>query len=183
MKQENVFDKKSRVQSQVILSFVNGIWQFKQQVLQILAVHGITELEIKNTFPLQAFLESLDMIARIIGKNALFQIGLKIPEYAKYPEIIKKIENPSLDTIFSFMDEGFYLNHSGENLGHMHYEKTGNNTAKVICNDPYPCDFDMGILHALGQKFKPQDSTLKLEHVNSGCRNNGDDSCTYFISW
>jgi hypothetical protein len=57
--------------------------------------------------------------------------------------------------------------------------------AVILCRNPYPSDFDRGILAAIVERFKPADSvttdvTLDLTKES---RLNGADSCTYLISW
>ena len=55
----------------------------------------------------------------------------------------------------------------------------------MICKNPYPCDFDKGIIKAVAKKFKPKDSVnIIVEHDESApCRKKGADSCTYLVSW
>jgi hypothetical protein len=42
----------------------------------------------------------------------------------------------------------------GEGIGHYHFEKLGNNEFKVTCENPYPCDFDKGLLKGASRNLK-----------------------------
>jgi hypothetical protein len=61
---------------------------------------------------------------------------------------------------------------------------TGEKTAVIICNNPYHCEFDRGIIDAMARRFKPAGSNIKVEHDDGcECRSKGAESCTYKISW
>ena len=50
-----------------------------------------------------------------------------------------------------------------------------------VCENPYPCDFDRGILTTLAAKFE---RASRVTHDDSApCRKNGADSCKYIIAW
>ena len=50
--------------------------------------------------------------------------------------------------------------------------------------NPYPCDFDRGLLDALGRRFEPANPYLDIvHHDNAPCKKSGADSCTYTIFW
>jgi hypothetical protein len=69
-----------------------------------------------------------------------------------------------------------------EGIGHYGYEEIpGKKLIISVCNNPYPCAFDRGILAAMAQRFELSSS---VAHDNAKpCRKNGADSCTYMISW
>ena len=53
-----------------------------------------------------------------------------------------------------------------------------------MCDNPYPCEFDEGLLDAVTDRYRPKDSFfIRLSHDPSGCRQRGDRRCTYLISW
>jgi hypothetical protein len=72
-----------------------------------------------------------------------------------------------------------------EGIGHYSFEKTGPRAANMVCKNPYPCDFDRGIIESAARKFKPADSIiLSVTHDDSKpCRKKGHDSCTYIVTW
>ena len=57
--------------------------------------------------------------------------------------------------------------------------------AVLVCDNPYPCQFDQGIITEMVHRFKPQDSLYaRVNHVSGvPCRKRGDASCTYQVRW
>ena len=52
------------------------------------------------------------------------------------------------------------------------------------CRNPYPCDFDQGLIDAMVRRFAPAGSVPKVTHdASKPCRNKQGDSCTFLISW
>ncbi|MBI5030397.1 MAG: hypothetical protein HZB51_07710 [Chloroflexi bacterium] len=110
----------------------------------------------------------------------LLMIGRQIPQNAKWP--------PDVDTIekgLRSIDVAYHMNHRGGEIGSYRFEPTGKNSAKMICQNPYPCDFDLGIIDAVAHKFKPANVPMvTVKHDDSQpCRKKGADSCTYLINW
>jgi len=69
-----------------------------------------------------------------------------------------------------------------EGIGHYGYsELKGKNSIVSVCENPYPCTFDEGILISMAKKFEP--SAMILHDNTKPCRRKGGDSCTYIISW
>jgi hypothetical protein len=94
------------------------------------------------------------------------------------------------------MDVAYHLNHRKngapmfdpatgamlEGIGHIRTQFFDNERrATVVCEEPYPCEFDRGLITALANRFEPMAKTL---HDNSApCRKKGDSSCTFHVSW
>jgi hypothetical protein len=69
-----------------------------------------------------------------------------------------------------------------EGIGHYGFNKIENENLIIsVCDNPYPCDFDLGILTYMAQLFKPQAKVVcdSTKH----CRKKHGQSCTYLISW
>ena len=76
------------------------------------------------------------------------------------------------------------MNHRGGEIGHYNHKSYGPNKATIECANPYPCDFDRGIIEAMATRFKPNGAIVKVQHdASKPCRKNGADSCTYQVSW
>ncbi|MEO1444605.1 MAG: hypothetical protein AAFV33_29705, partial [Chloroflexota bacterium] len=83
------------------------------------------------------------------------------------------------------LNDAYQMHHRGGDFGEYRYEYVSERRAKMICRNPYPSDLDYGIIYRLVQKFYPPDSNgfyVELD-LNAPTRRNGDDSCTYLISW
>jgi hypothetical protein len=57
--------------------------------------------------------------------------------------------------------------------------------AEMECKNPYPSEFDRGIITAMARKFKPRESLLVSVELDNAkpSRMKGADSCTYKIKW
>lgn len=194
MAQFKAFDPKIEVNGQTILSVIDGMGSFEKKGIEILAKHGIAAPKPNNWYSQQAWLNAFEEIYKDIGEGTLFQIGKSIPENADWPPEIDNIEKA-----LASIDIAYHMNHRrngkilfdpetkemSEGIGHYHFEKTGERSAKITCDNPYPAEFDKGIIEAVTRKFKPDDSLLvKVNHSDSpNCRHKGGDTCIYEITW
>ncbi len=129
----------------------------------------------------QAWLNAFKEIGESLGDNTLFSIGKKIPENAKFPP-----EIDSLGKALGSIDMAYHMNHRGGNIGTYKLVRIGDNSVGMVCDNPYPCAFDRGIVTAFTYKFKPKGSShfATIKHDDSReCRKKGGNSCTYLISW
>ena len=168
------------VNGETVLSVIDGMGSFKAQAVKILAENGISHPQPGHWYLQQAWLNAFKFIAEKIGPNTLYTIGRKIPENARFP--------PDIDTIgkgLSAIDVAYHMNHRGGEIGSYKLTDISHRSATMICNNPYPCDFDWGIIEAIARKFKPAESLLVMvKHDDSApCRKKGASSCSYLISW
>ncbi|MEN8904960.1 MAG: hypothetical protein ABF289_03275 [Clostridiales bacterium] len=167
------------VNGETVLSIVNGVGIFKKQALEILKRNGIENPKAGEWHSQQSWLNAFKEISEKIGSKSLFSIGKAIPENANFP--------PNIDTIqkaLTSIDMAYHMNHRNGDIGNYKFVEVNENEAKIICDNPYPCDFDRGIIESMAKKFKPEDSIMTfVEHENGSCRKNGEDSCTYIITW
>ena len=180
MAQFKAFANNVEVNGETVLSIVDGMGAFKARALKILEENGITNPTPGKWYSQQSWLNAFKTIAETIENNTLLSIGLKIPENAKFPPGIDSIENA-----LSIIDVAYHMNHRGGNIGKYEFVKTGDKSGKMVCKNPYPCDFDRGIIESMCKRFKPKTSIITtVQHDNSApCRKNGAESCTYNINW
>jgi hypothetical protein len=153
---------------------------FKANALQVLGECGITDPKPGQWYKQQSFLDAFKTIAQKLGPATLTQIGRAIPENAKFPPEIDNIEK-ALGSI----NVAYGMNHRGGEIGSYKFKMTGEKTAEVVCDNPYPCDMDKGIIEAMGKRFAPK-GTLRVavtHDMSKGCRKKGDKSCTYLVKW
>lgn len=167
------------VNGQTVLSLVHGMGAFSKTALQILERHGIQSPDANGWYPQQAWLNAFQEISKSIGPQTLNQIGQSIPKDAKFP--------PGIDTLekaLASIDGAYHMNHRGGEIGHYTFRKTGEKTGVMECRNPYPCEFDRGIIEAIARRFVRTGSTLKVTHDPSKpCRSKQGDSCTFLVSW
>jgi hypothetical protein len=180
MAQFKAFAAKVEVNGGTVHAVVDGMGAFKTKALAILKENGIADLRAESWYSQQAWLNAFKAIAESIGPKTLYAIGQKIPENAKFP--------PGLDTIekaLSSLDAAYRANHRGGDIGSYRAQATGPKSATLVCRNPYPCEFDHGLIHAVAQRFKPAGSlAVKVTHdAAAPCRKQGADACTYLVTW
>jgi hypothetical protein len=68
-----------------------------------------------------------------------------------------------------------------EGIGHVGCRKLEANRAVMYLDDPYPCDFNMGLFSGLAERFNRR---VKVRHDNpERCREHGHPGCAYTITW
>jgi hypothetical protein len=126
-------------------------------------------------YPQQKWLNVLKEIQNKFGVGALKTIGKRIPETAKFPPDVNTIE-AGLNSI----GVAYRMNHKGGEIGYYKFQKTGENEGIVESLNPYPCDFNMGIVEGMAKRFVP---TAKVQHQQEECRKTGGNVCKYKITW
>lgn len=69
-----------------------------------------------------------------------------------------------------------------EGIGHYIFEKLSENEFRIGCENPYPCEFDKGLIKGVVEQFKKPGQKVEFkENVKLGCRNEGGHKCTYHV--
>jgi hypothetical protein len=151
---------------------------------------GKLEIQEDAWFPLEAWLSVLEAIYTEIGRNALFKLGTSILANPKFPAWIRDIE-----TALESIDVAYHRSHRKN--GVVMYDQTtgrilegignyrprrvpGQQRILVVCDTPYPCETDFGIVTELATKFEGK---ARIVHDPSPCRRKGSASCTYVVTW
>lgn len=170
---------KVEVNGETIYSIVDGMGVFKNKALKILAENGIENPLPGQWYSQQDWLNSFKTISENVGDLTLFNIGIKIPENANFPSEIENVHKA-----LSSIDVAFQMNHKGGSIGYYKYHKTGEDSAVIVCDNPYPDEFDKGIITAMCRKFANNTTKIKVQiDKTKETRANGGDSTTYIISW
>jgi hypothetical protein len=179
MAQFRTYSPAVQVNGQTVLSVVHGMGAFAKTGLDTLARHGIQSPNPAGWYPQQQWLSAFEDIAKSIGPRTLFQIGQSIPANAKFPPGIDSVEK-ALQAI----DVAYHLNHRGGEIGHYRFSPTGPKSGVMECRNPYPCEFDRGIIEAMVRRFAVESLAMKVTHDPSKpCRSRQGDSCTFLVSW
>jgi hypothetical protein len=181
MAQFKAIDPNVEVTGESVQAVVGGMGAFKQAALKILAEHGITNIEAGTWHKQQAWLDAFKTIAEKVGNSTLYTIGLKIPENAIFPPAID-----SLGKALAMIDTAYHMNHRNGEIGSFRFQRTGEKSVTMVCDNPYPCDFDRGIIMAFCNRFPPKGSVIKAKVIHDDsqpCRKRGADSCTYQVTW
>jgi hypothetical protein len=179
MAQFQAYSQQVKVLGQTVLSVLSGMGAFRDTGVRILERNGIPNPVPTAWYPQQAWLNAFREIANSIGGKTLYQIGKSIPRNAKFPPGIDSIEKA-----LGAVDMAYHLNHQGGEIGHYLFEKSGPSRGAMTCRNPYPCEFDHGLIEAMALQFKPAGAIVRVEHdAAKPCRAKQGESCTYVISW
>lgn len=181
MAEFKAYAQRVQVNGETVLSVVDGLGVFKEQALTILKENGISDPQPGMWYSQQAWLDSFKYIAQSMGGSSLYTIGEKIPANAKFPPDID-----SLGKALMAIDVAYHMNHRGGEIGHYTMKRTGDRSVIMVCDNPYPCDFDRGLISAFTRRFKPKGFShfSTVSHDDSKpCRKKGANSCTYTIIW
>ncbi len=163
-----------------------------EQGIGALGADGIVKLDPSGWYSQEAWLRAFKRIAEALGPNMLFTIGKRIPENAIFPPFVTDIASA-----ISSIDVAYHLNHRKagevmfdegtgamlEGIGHYGFERPHPTKPLIVarCEDPYPCDFDRGIVTAMARRFEHTSSVVHVdEHA---CRKHGGNACTYYVRW
>ena len=148
-----------------------------------------SKINIDSWYSMDKWLTVFKLISEKTGSNTLLNIGKQIPENALFPSIMNSIEEglKSIDVAYHMNHrnaEGIVLYKDGvllEGIGHYLYSPgSSDREAIMICENPYPCDFDRGIITAIAQKFAPK---ALIIHDLKACRKLGSEKCIYTVKW
>jgi hypothetical protein len=179
MAQFVAMDAKVEVNGETVLSIVDGMGAFSELGRQILKDCGIDKPAPGRWYRQQSWLDAFRLIAESVGPRTLFNIGAKIPQNAIFPPQID-----SIDKALAAIDVAYHMNHRGGDIGAYRYLPATARGAMMVCDTPYPCDFDQGIIDAMAQRFKPPKAIARVQHDNhKACRKTGAKACTYHVSW
>jgi hypothetical protein len=184
-------DPKMEVNGQTVLATVAAFQVIKDMGVKILAKHGFgTAIKPDGWYSQQSWLDAFKEIHDTMGETTLYQIGRKIPESAKFPPNVTDAHSA-----LAIIDVAFHMNHGKEGvalfdpatgkmqegIGHYRYVMMGPHAAKIVCDNPYPDDFDRGIITAMAERFA-KNVTVTIATAG-GTRASGMKETTYDVTW
>ncbi len=179
MAQFKAMSPKVEVNGAAVLSVVEGMRFSRNLSLQILAGHGIVGPQVGRWYKQQDWLDSFKEIAERAGPATLRAVGLHIPETALWPSDVKTVAEA-----LASIDVAYHMNHRNGPIGNYNFLPTGERSGEMNCTNPYPCEFDQGIIEGTMAKFAPAGALLIVKHDDARpCRRKGANSCTYLLSW
>lgn len=181
MAQFIAFNPNVEVNGQTILSVVYALSAGQERRLTILRNHGI-EPNDGGWYKQQMWLNAFQEIAHELGDKTLFMIGKAIPEHAQFPP---QIDN--LQKALAAIDMAYRMNHRGGEIGYYTVLSFDEKSKKAVmlCKNPYPSEFDRGIICTMLRRFKPKESfkyDVELD-LTKETRLKGAASCTYNVWW
>lgn len=177
------FDDKVEVNGKTVITFINAVDKsFKKQMLFLLERHGIEDIKPDKWYNQQIWLNAFRDINENIGQHTLFSIGKEIPNNAEFPLLPP---DAGLKAALESIDIAYHMNHRGGEIGHYRLKEISNFDAVMECRNPYPSEFDRGIILTVARLYKPADAAVVevLLDDTKPSRKYGDESCTYIITW
>lgn len=162
-------------------SVLDGMGAFRTRAIQIFKENDLEEPVADNWYPYSKWVSTLQRIQEKIGHSTLFQCGKKIPEAAVFPPEINDVHSA-----VASIDLAYRMNVRGGTprvIGGYAYTKISDTSAKIVCDNPLPCDFDRGVIEGSANKFKARGQSVKVVHEDGSCRKKGGKSCSYHVSW
>ena len=182
MAQFKSFEPNVEVLGGVIMSILEGMGDYKSIGQKILADNNINEIDPKSWYPLQNLLNSMKVISEKLGADTLYLIGSKIPEVAMFPPGIENMEQG-----MPLIDMAYNMNHRNGEIGSYKFKMVDETNAEIIANNPYPCNFDKGLIAGFAKKFPPtnltEDGVTVMLDDEKENRLNGAESSTYILMW
>ena len=178
MAQFQSFDPNVEVSGAAISVIVKAMGN---RALRVLAAHGLDDINPDGWYPQQAWLDAFQELSQGDFNSTLdlVSIGIRIPETLTWPSDIKTVEEALLS-----IDKVYQMAHRNGKIGSYQVEMVGTREAKMVCENPYPCDFDYGLIYSTARFFLPAGTGLTVVHDDhTSCRKKGDDSCTYYVHW
>lgn len=132
-------------------------------------------------YPLPAFMKAMDEFQHQFGQEFMRKVGQFIFSNAVFPPGIDSLEKG-----LGSVDTAYHMNHNfvgsaKDDVGHYLWKIEGSKRGIMICDNPYPCSFDLGIVETIAHQF---DAKAKILHDDKKpCRHTGGDSCTYIVEW
>jgi len=196
--QAKAIEPKIEVSGDCIGAILDGFRQYPTVAMKYLARFGLvkaegmkaSDLDRNAWYPLDAWLSAYRGIGEEVGGNSMYSIGRRIPQNAQFPPHVTDVHSA-----IQSIDVAYHMNHrksgvvmfnpqSGqmlEGIGHYRYERRGDREIACICENPYPCDFDRGLVSAMAQRFEEFSRTVHDDAAP--CRKKGGASCTYTVTW
>jgi hypothetical protein len=129
-------------------------------------------------YPLQNYLDVLAEFQKQFGEGFLQRMGSHIFEKAEFPPGID-----SLESALAAIDVAYNMNHENAKgkIGGYCWKPNGERDGVMVCDNPYPCSFDVGILETVARRFQP--GATVVHQRKERCRHVGGESCSYHVEW
>lgn len=141
-------------------------------------------------YPASNFLSAIHAMQAEIGLNATFELGMRISKRARFPPV------QGIHEAMRMIDVAYHMNHRcngvemfdpitqtmQEGIGHYGCRYVaGEQRIVSVCDNPYPCQMDLGLITAMARMFEKQ--AYVTHDDDAPCRQQGGASCTFTIVW
>lgn len=117
---------------------------------EMLASAGLRDVRHDSWYPQQPWLGVYRSIHEHLGPDTLYSIGRRIPYAADFPAEQMRDVGSALAAI----DVAYHMAHRGGEIGHYRFVEAGLDHYEVHCDNPYPNEFNLGIIASLVERFR-----------------------------
>ena len=177
------FDSGVEINGRVVLAVVEKALgkfseSYQQQAVAALAEEGLVDPGEEDWFPQQAWLNAFETMTSNLEPHVLDRLGEQIPTVAEWPNNFASVPEG-----LASIDEAYQRNHRGGEIGFYRFEQLDETLGEVQCQNPYPCQFDRGVIRGVAKQYAPVDAFVFIEETGDACRREGGDICTYTVHW
>jgi len=176
MAEYRAVSSSAEVKGSVASAIIDGLMN-KELAKEILARHGLLNVDPNGWYPEQSWLDAFSDISGELGDVALYNIGRVTPDILNLPSDIS-----SPREALERLDSVYKSYHRGKSGGYEVME-IGDHYARLTSKNPRPCAYDKGFITAYIEKYnggKP----VTIEHEDEMlCRKLGYAECVYIIKW
>ena len=191
------YEEGIEVNGTTVHAILDGLGPDRHRGYELLKIQQIDPFipDAEHWYSQDRWLLVFKWITENLGHETLYHIGTTIPINAIVPVPIRTPEE-ALQAI----DIAYHTNHRNargevlwvperdppmlEGIGHYHFEPHPHHPHAAImeCDNPYPCDFDMGLIYGFIWPFVER---VTVSHLSDpGCRYDGKTSiCRYLVEW
>ena len=158
---------------------LEGFGVAKTAVEALLAKAGIHQRDQEAWYPMTAALSFLAAVEADHGREALRSMGRAIPESSRFAPDLDDMERT-----LRVIEVAYQVNHRGGPIGgfQLHLPEPGR--AELVCENPYPCDLDLGLLERLLERAAGGSPRASVVHrPGPACRRLGARACVYDLRW
>jgi hypothetical protein len=182
MPQFKAFSPDVEIWGGSLLAMVDGLASAgvpREEALVLLDRGGVQGLEREGWYSQQALLDALREAGERHGERVLRIAGRAIPEGSRFPPELECLERALLT-----LDIAYQVNHRGGRIGQYACRPLGPRRMEFLCDNPYGCELDQGILETLCARHAPAEAQPRLTHPpGTSCRKQGSRACVYHIEW
>lgn len=146
---------------------------------EILTRHGLDRVEPGQWLPQELCFAAFQEITARLGDQALYAIGHRIPDHARFPPGIDGVERA-----LRALGAAYQVNHRGGVIGVYRVRFAEPGSAEVECQNPYPSAFDHGLLQGLLDRYTAGSGRSEVQlATDRPTRKTGGASCTFRLTW
>ncbi|QRV17278.1 4-vinyl reductase [Haloterrigena salifodinae] len=147
-----------------------------KQIANKLAEYGLEDIEPDEWYPLEIPLAMLYDMNEEYGDVRMRNMGQNVPQHVEFPPELSEVDNA-----LRAIDTAYHQNHRGSEIGSYEFQQDGESAGVMTCENPYPCEFDKGLIRGVAKKFA--NNPVEVEEIGDQCRSDGGQHCEYRVEW